>query len=1603
MASKFDKIYFNLTLPDQNKINNILSKSDDMDTHDILQTSVINNIPLPIIIDKDGNNLIHLALINIKNKDEFTVLNYIKFLVNKLVNPDQPNKENQTPLIIACQKQYEDIVDYFITLNVDTNFKDNTGLTPIHYLLSGTIKPYNVKEITEFIVPKLEKEEKINNDDYNNLKQQIWTLIKNESFIKSIESTINYYYLFMFKKFNFKFNLNKNITDETNLNKNKLISILKNLNKELYDYTITKWDFFKKSPSIIIHNKESDSISYDKNIGIIKNSNIKKNIKNNIKNSIDYMVNLINTYNYEGKKTKLNDFISNIIINNIKNAIDMPKIPIPTSIATVIKTPEQITFEKYDEDCTCLNVNDEVDLNNIYNNLKCVNSIDFADNMIDITNLSFIGGSRLIKTNNNNYITQRNLLITNNDIINSLNNPNEIDKINFNNNNFFKIYNDYMIRNVDIELNCYNVPLLIMRVFSAYINNQNNNLEKSFIQTCKIDNFFNIINNIYNEYDIIAYWAGYLLNEINIELNNIIYNIEFNKIKKITDKIKSLKISNIEKDIDDFESIKQLISTDIILFYNNMNNKFPKLYLDDLLFYLYNPDVLKYIKTINFITDINDNNYNNDFLNLIKNLIINNIKLPPSFYGYHNVINDILYDNFDSEYLDYKFLESLNLGLHFNGCFPNLMSPIHDYFSVKYTNDRLFIFNPAIFQELDINKHDLPLPFNYCNVNDDNNIPVNKIKYFKYIEHRYRPPAIFSLLVLYENQFYYYNNKLQINLNLYKNILESLLSKKQKIKSIYYDYFIELKLLNIKQIEINDNLLVVNNLLNVDKSKDNLINNIKLFNYTEFIEKLNKINFYIFCYYYLYKNTNIPEFIYNNFNDRLILYSSNNKNDLIGGAINTDNNLINTNNNLINTDNNLINTDILLLNKDFILDKTIKLPPSIYDYLYEFYELNKMKFITENLEKFIHNIYFNNINDLNLKNKAKKNLRGIQVALIMDELIKNYCEYLLKKGISITILSYLNNIDNFELNNNFELINTEYTPPFIHLNSINDLNLFYNKLNNNNTDILLNFYNFSNNNINKPFDEKNNFIIYPNEYSNTNLIKIRNCLTIKIDIFKKLLNKNAQPYLLDNNNNNCLINVLYNLNFNVIDEVKKLDINFDLKPYIIKEIFNHNNKMIIENSFNKSIEIFVKPQYNEIKTIILADNDNGNNLLFNLQNSFNICFYIMSEYLTDQLWYTDEHYNKNDFNKIITFLNYDKDDIFINYLSKISNNNKDKLKNFDQHLINIDLIKQITNDNNKLHKYLNKNNIKINNTDNIILKTELINKRKIIQNEITKNNNKIIVLNNLSKDQIYFVKSIYKTKIIKTYDDLINNNYGVYTSMWNILLNDDNLLNNSINLSLLNILNTKYFKTFNKIDDEEIINIYFNHISKTAHSYFDNNNYLNNNKVLQFIYDLLIHLTKSHICFGIEIIVRKILFNNLKLIYHDYDIDLLKGIIDRLLNSNYMYVKQNNTFIDILYNEVPEKFVKNSLLIFKDIEDKTNFESETVNEILENLFNILKSTSEEIILTDNIMNNLNTNVKNYFNLFVEKIIKNWYVVCENMLKYIINHHRMTKILYIVNN
>ena len=135
------------------KADELFSLINTMDTQQIKQFSMINSINLNVESSVNGDNLIHRVLtLNNSLKKEFHRLNMIKFLYQNGVNPDKPNKENQTPLHLACKEQYFSIVEFLVSIGVDLNFKDNIGFTPFHYALMGKIELYNEpREIKEFI------------------------------------------------------------------------------------------------------------------------------------------------------------------------------------------------------------------------------------------------------------------------------------------------------------------------------------------------------------------------------------------------------------------------------------------------------------------------------------------------------------------------------------------------------------------------------------------------------------------------------------------------------------------------------------------------------------------------------------------------------------------------------------------------------------------------------------------------------------------------------------------------------------------------------------------------------------------------------------------------------------------------------------------------------------------------------------------------------------------------------------------------------------------------------------------------------------------------------------------------------------------------------------------------------------------------------------------------------------------------------------------------------------------------------------------------------------------------------------------------------------
>ena len=202
--NKWDKPHLPVLLYDLGRKTDMFNAVLSLDTHEILQCNLMYKIPFTIT-DDDRNSLIHILIKNSSKSSELAKLSVIKFLINNGVDPDKPNKYNQTVLHLACNQQLEKIVEYLLKNHANPNYKDNSECTPFHYLLRGSINPVPPTEIINFISPtnnvnlaKVELIKTINDDIktvletleklpiFDTIKNTIIAFINNDAEIKTI-------------------------------------------------------------------------------------------------------------------------------------------------------------------------------------------------------------------------------------------------------------------------------------------------------------------------------------------------------------------------------------------------------------------------------------------------------------------------------------------------------------------------------------------------------------------------------------------------------------------------------------------------------------------------------------------------------------------------------------------------------------------------------------------------------------------------------------------------------------------------------------------------------------------------------------------------------------------------------------------------------------------------------------------------------------------------------------------------------------------------------------------------------------------------------------------------------------------------------------------------------------------------------------------------------------------------------------------------------------------------------------------------------------------------------------------------------------------------
>lgn len=1537
--------------------SDILLEGADGDISKLKNISLVKNLPVNVS-NGDGENLIHIVIKNKNNnnKSQYQIINFIKYLVDNNTNPDQPNKNNKTPLHFSCLNQYNKITEYLLKIGCNPNFKDNLGMTPFHYLLVGKFKEYKFKE-PDVIKNYSEDVNIIKNKNISEIKKILFNYIINKDTLKNYTTCL------------------KNTLNNVSLSRENVIEI-KNIK-----------DYIDERNKIISDDKSENKI------------NLLKTLRAKIETNITNKINL--NFTFPDIEVKENDNILND--NNLPSGRDINELIAISNIDVNRKISEE--YQKIISETSEYIKDFEKKINQEFSRYRDEThrfpTISFTDNqvrdntaglVIDVANnvLTNIGRAFLYPgmtpfrppiavggphINELSYSLRTNILVGYNPVDYSLNN---LDDLNIRDYNFQipgplgpEPFNEITFEDSLEDTYTQNKDFLYLKNALNKANNSSspdfrfNSYKLQFFTNANIEKVFNKIN---------PKQIFYILVFVILCPKKRIFNIVFNKKPDST----SFNASKMTFNLDDNTIWDKTIwdSMELHNICKKINNHFNKNYDER------NNSTDKFILLLNKIDE-----YRNNFVSKCNNnLYIDIIYLLKYFH-------QLDYDNLNTYPAGYQTLEDY--------C-KKFLSLIYDYKNPNNNDQWDDPTSPQFKPEYKLPKYKFWYvtrgqagglsnnPLYDATPNDQAGTNLINIAYILDMD-------CLGKIDTTDNCLYPSGSHIKEKIRTFltddidyieedDKKLFGLINKNFKELNDFYNdvYHSPEEYLNLGKELLVQFMSNINNFQYIWNASswdgmvfpqlDDIFNNI--------VNSFNEINALKFLEKYFNDENNISDFYYNKLplynielepiklKDRL-LHTSVGSN--LSGKLG---------NNYSNYDDDLgVKFNFEQIRNDYDFTQTKELPPSLQDTfginLFLRFILKKIlgqadfPDLNEKVEKIINS-------DSKLKNLNFEVSKWYFIAKSLEEILVNYTKSNIQTNINNILVKYFDvKLDPNEQNN----IDSNFFP-------IVDDNEFTSKLDNKiNIDLsilsnddkeMINYFNF-----NKIKKVEDLFIVYPDDYSNLQIEKSFLQLNINSELVQKMLEYGGNLDIVDGNNrlpfDNLIDNHYYllfqNSDFNISDEYKfNINSKFDhgYLQYTIDSYKNHINRYIFNETDNsKILELFVENQYNDIK-LLISTSDFGYNVNKYNKVSFTIINYLTNQYLTQhslrkKLDFTDFNIEQFD----VDNSKYDLSEIphHINLFSLYSENIKDKLE-FELAKIenNINKYKDENNDNH------NKDKIKKLNDEKTLLEKEI---EKISTSKENKNYK-------------------YDLKLFKSYDIYSNNKYVIQTQAWFDLFDTKNL-NDSKYLRLINLLKEENKLEFKSIGDIiKIKNIipFYDFLQKNSKRYFEGSKYFKSNKVNLFLKEMLIYCTKIIICPQIELFVKRLLLDHYRSINTlESDLDNI-SLIESLLNQSGL---SNESPIQKLYN-LSEVIIKNALNRYDNKEEKMSFNNQSMKEIIEQwLNNLTVSVYINISEDSKIYETLTEKVGNYFDSFVFKMIENWTIVFENNLKFTINQYRILKV------
>jgi hypothetical protein len=256
------------------------------------------------MIDENGECILH-HIIKKEQINKREKLKIIKFLVNKGAPVMAPDKNNITPIHLACKYQLYDIVKFLLANNCDPNVQDNKNMTPLHYAIQGkSTECHKIRneKIIKLNTPIDIETKQITSEIIDNFKKKSYHALHFMGNI--IKKTVDVYGK------EFAEVTNKLNNEIANINRNNKYNV-KTKKIEIMQKTIDSFNMIKK----IIEKRTSGQIKFDQN-----NKNGVFSGFNDAKSFVDIQYKKIMNDDKKNKMDIVNDVgkIRNVIQDNFR-------------------------------------------------------------------------------------------------------------------------------------------------------------------------------------------------------------------------------------------------------------------------------------------------------------------------------------------------------------------------------------------------------------------------------------------------------------------------------------------------------------------------------------------------------------------------------------------------------------------------------------------------------------------------------------------------------------------------------------------------------------------------------------------------------------------------------------------------------------------------------------------------------------------------------------------------------------------------------------------------------------------------------------------------------------------------------------------------------------------------------------------------------------------------------------------------------------------------------------------------------------------------------------------------------------------------------------